>query len=510
MREVIEMNKIRKIGVSLCLMICLGFSMAFVSSAEGTTMITLSQTSIVEGDTVSVTITGSQSSKITVKYNTGILLLKDCDVAGYSKSGNSVVFSGKNGTVTFSGLSEGTSNIIVTSDKCAGSSTSISVKSTNATENVPATDNMTEDDVQTVEEAPVNASTGNVYQASNDGKSDYMINGEGYVVSERFTDAEIPAGFSKTSVKIHNKTLNEVTNGSQTLVYLKPASNTAGSGVFYLYDEAADTVSDLFILGGYILSAGDPSSLSPMLVAASCDVDGRSVPCYQISGSSNGFYYFYGSSGDYTGWVEYCSADGSAQRLNEEIFSLVAEPEVEEPEVVEPVEPEKEKKSFDFSKISGLLDNTKLIAIVIFVLVVILVIVINIMVFRKNNEDEDIFDEDGDGYDDFEEDNAADEEDEDDEDEDDEDEDDEDEEDEEEPRRRGLFGRRKESDDPFDEEDDEDDEEEELKPVKPSRFAKKTIVEDDEEETDEETTSEAAPSNSLKEKKLEVLDFNDL
>ena len=65
MREVIEMNKIRKIGVSLCLMICLGFSMAFVSSAEGTTMITLSQTSIVEGDTVSVTITGSQSSKIT-------------------------------------------------------------------------------------------------------------------------------------------------------------------------------------------------------------------------------------------------------------------------------------------------------------------------------------------------------------------------------------------------------------------------------------------------------------
>ena len=94
-------------------------------------------------------------------------------------------------------------------------------------------------------------------------------------------------------MNIGGASFREISNGTITLVYLKPADNIQGSGVFYLYDPNANTVASFAYLGSgsqlVILSAPDslPSSL---LTETTITVGERMVQAYQYGTEANGFY----------------------------------------------------------------------------------------------------------------------------------------------------------------------------------------------------------------------------
>ncbi|SHJ69996.1 hypothetical protein [Pseudobutyrivibrio xylanivorans] len=333
------MNKLIRRTFNVLAIVMLVFAMNIVAFAQGTTMIAVSKNSPAVGDKVTVSVTASESGTITVKYTSAMLTFVSCTGSGYTTSGNSVSFSGKTGDVVFTAAASGTASIIVSSTSCSGSSTTLSIGGGSApaepvAQEQPAAQ-VTEEpaDEPVAEETPVEeptetapvetaAPTGGAVGTLN-ASGGFDINGVAYVVSERYSDSEVPSGFSKTTVNIGSSTYSEPTNGSITLLYLKPADNTSGSGVFYLYNAEAGTVSEFLMLGSgknYVIispsDAGPSSAFTPM----SLDVTGGNTTAYTIGES--GFYYVYGTNaaGD-TGWFVFDSANDTLSRMDESVLS---------------------------------------------------------------------------------------------------------------------------------------------------------------------------------------------
>ena len=268
-----------------------------------------------------------------------MLTFSSCSVSGYSAEGNSVTFSGKEGDIVFSATAPGTASIIVSSTANSGSSTTLTIGGTAAgaandtaaetntetdTQEAASADTATETEIETTETTEdTTAATTTSTQAgvagtlNSDGGFD--INGTAYVVSERYSDSEMPSGFSKTTIKIGSSTYSEPTNGTITLLYLKPADNTAGSGVFYLYDEVAGTVSEFLMLGSkdnYVIISTPASAPSAAFTATSIDVTGGTAIAYTVEGSE--FFYLYGTNTDgVTGWYVYDKTYDTISRMDE-------------------------------------------------------------------------------------------------------------------------------------------------------------------------------------------------
>ena len=262
------MNKLFKRAVSFAAIAVMVFAFNIVAMAQGTTTINVSKSSASVGDSITVSITATESGTITVKYTASMLSLSSCSVSGYTSEGNAVSFSGKSGDIVFSAAAEGTASIIVSSSANSGSSTTLTIggsssssststASESTTEETTTTEETVEENTETTEETTeetpaATTSASGVGTLNSDGGFD--IDGVAYVVSERFSDSDMPAGFSKTTVTIGSSTYSEPTNGSLTLLYLKPADNTSGSGVFYLYNAEAGTVSPFLISKSILLS----------------------------------------------------------------------------------------------------------------------------------------------------------------------------------------------------------------------------------------------------------------
>ncbi len=495
------MYKMRKVVASLLLAVLVLFSLPLVGLCEGTTMIKLSKSSVDVGSSVTVTVTASASSSITVKYNTSVLNFNSCDTS-YRTSGNTVVFNGTSANISFIGAAEGTSNIVVSGDALTGSSTTVTVGTTSSSDNTDSDEETTTTETSSV----VLKSYGISYTASSDSDADYTIDGEDYVLSERFSTGEIPSGFAKKSITIHNKSIGVVSNDNLTLVYLKLASNTAGSGVFYLYDETSDSVSDLVMLGegeNAVILENPDSMLSASLYETTYVGDEFSCKAYQLTGGSNGFYYFYGLGSDGTAnWYSYDSEYKTMQRVNADLFAettVTESTEVTEEEAT-PEEDEEETFSFDLSSITDKLDNKTIMAILIFIVVLVAVIIINVLLFKKT--DDDVFDEDDDDeFEDSLEEFS--------------DEDEEEDEEEEDRPRGGFFSRRRREQDIFDEDEpvrpaffDTEDDEEELPTIQ--SVTKEKRIEEKVERVEKVATSREGKDENLASKKLDVLDFNDL
>jgi hypothetical protein len=334
------MNKLIRRTLNVLAIVMLTFAMNIVVFAQGTTMIAVSKNSPAVGDKVTVSITASESGTITLKYTASMLTFVSCTGSGYTTSGNSVSFSGKTGDVVFTAAEAGTASIIVSSTSCSGSSTTLSIgggaSSAPATEEKPAesapvdvaveetpADSEEAAPAETPAETPTAPASGNVGTLNSQGGFD--INGVSYVVSERYSDNEVPSGFSKTTVKIGSSTYSEPTNGTITLLYLKPADNVAGSGVFYLYNAEASTVSEFLMLGSgknYVIISPTEEGPSPAFTATPLDVTGGSTTAYTIGES--GFYYVYGTNGSgNTGWFVFDSACDTVSRMDESVLSAV-------------------------------------------------------------------------------------------------------------------------------------------------------------------------------------------
>ena len=325
------------------------FAFNIVAFAQGTTTITVSKSSPAVGDSVTVSVSGTESGTITVKYTSSMLNYISCSASSASAEGNSVSFSGKSADIVFKASSAGTASIIVSSSANSGSSTTLSIggsgssASTQTTTETTETANNEEEtvvkeddaevDVETetdetentetdgTQPAAVTSASGVVGSLNSDGGFD--INGTAYVVSERYSDSEMPSGFSKTTVKIGSSTYSEPSNGTITLLYLKPADNTSGSGVFYLYDAEAGTVSEFLMLGSkdsYVIISDNGSGPSSAFTATSLEVTGGTATAYTTGDSA--FYYVYGTNQDgATGWYVYDSEYKTVSRFDESALS---------------------------------------------------------------------------------------------------------------------------------------------------------------------------------------------
>jgi len=321
------MNKLFKRAVSFAAIAVMVFAFNIVAMAQGTTTINVSKSSAAVGDSITVSISATESGTITVKYTASMLSLSSCSVSGYTSEGNAVSFSGKEGDIVFSAASEGTASIIVSSSANSGSSTTLTIggsssSSSTSTASETTTEEATETTEETTEETPVETTaTSGVGTLNSDGGFD--IDGVAYVVSERFSESDMPAGFSKTTVTIGSSTYSEPTNGNLTLLYLKPADNTSGSGVFYLYNAEAGTVSPFLMLGtadSYVIVSDNGSAPTSSFTATTLDVNGGTATAYTIDGAE--FFYVYGMNQDgATGWFVYDSTYKTVSRVDESALS---------------------------------------------------------------------------------------------------------------------------------------------------------------------------------------------
>ena len=152
------MKKFCQVFLAFLTVLNLFVSYSFVSNAAGTTTMFLSSNSPKVGDTLKLTVTGSASSTITVKYNATILVFQSCDASGYTQSGNSVSFTGKSGNINFSVAQPGDANIIVSSNTLSGCSTQIKVTGSadnaSASQTVETQSEETQAEEVTTEETP--------------------------------------------------------------------------------------------------------------------------------------------------------------------------------------------------------------------------------------------------------------------------------------------------------------------------------------------------------------------
>ncbi len=438
------MKRSSSIFMGLLLALSLCFGTPFVSFATGTTTLYLSDNSPSVGDKVTLSVSGSDSSTITVRYSSDVLTFDNCNVAGYSSDGNTVTFYGKTGDITFKAASGGKADMIVSSDALAGSSASVTVASEEAAaepepepEAEPEAEPETEPEV--AEEAVYEEETAPAASSSKPSENgDYNIDGVDYVISERYDDSEVPAGFERETLEIHGKTYSEPVNDKMALLYLKPADKIEGKGEFYIYDKAADSVSKMFILGSkdrYVICLNADTSAFSMLTDATVSVDDESIPVYQLSDSTNDFYYVYGVDQDMEEeWYTYRDSTGEVARADTYALFLTGKSADADDQESEDEETSEEKgilPSFSSDQIRNV------VVVVVIILAIVIIFIINLHVFRRNDDDDDIWAEpekEDDGEDDDEPAPA--------------------------PKKRRFFGRNRDDEDE-EEEDEEADEDEE-------------------------------------------------
>ena len=342
-------------------------TLSFPCFAEGTTTIHMSADSLSVGDTLSVTVTASESGSISLRYNADVLQFAGSS-ASYTTDGNTITFEGTSATLQFTAASQGQSSLIVSSPTITGSSASVQVAG--------GTGDMNTQQTQDTQDTATQAADGQ-----------FVIDGVAYVVSERYPESAIPAGFSRTRVTIDGYAYRELSNGSITLLYLKRADNTAGDGVFYQYDEAMNKVTPFTMLGTaeqYVVLATPDSLLRDSFTETTLTVGDQTLSVYK-EGDDSDFYFVYGTNQDgVTGWFQYDNTDGSLQRVNEDLLSQDTTAE-------EPVTTAAGSDEY-FGKWQK---QRYLVAILLFVIVVLAVVIINLLLSRRRREEEeDWMDED--------------------------------------------------------------------------------------------------------------------
>lgn len=338
-------------------------TLSFPCFAEGTTTIHMSADSLSVGDTLSVTVTASESGSISLRYNADVLQFAGSS-ASYTTDGNTITFEGTSATLQFTAASQGQSSLIVSSPTITGSSASVQVAGGTG-----------DTDTQQTQDTATQTADGQ-----------FTIDGVAYVVSERYPESAIPAGFSRTRVTIDGYAYRELSNGTITLLYLKRADNTAGNGVFYQYDEATNTVTPFAMLGTaeqYVVLATPDSLLCDSFTETTLTVGDQTLSVYK-EGDDSDFYFVYGTNQDgVTGWFQYDNTDGSIQRVNEQLLSQDTTTE------------EQVTTAAGSDEYFGKWQKQRyLLAILLFVIVVLAVVIINLLLSRRRREEEDWMDED--------------------------------------------------------------------------------------------------------------------
>lgn len=253
-------KKLAGLILAVCLMVPMFGTIAF--AAEGVLMFSDPSTKV--GDNVSVDLVVQSSDgqavgdvNVTMNYDTSSLEFVSGD--GFSADGS--------GTLTYTG-SGSSAELRATMQFRAllAGSTSISVSSSTATVSSGETLNLeqgasavtidpADDGSTSAEPTGTGAATGEAAGATTD--IVVNVNGTDYNFSEAFTTADIPAGFSETTLNFNGADRKFVVNeGGIYLGYLVDAS---GAGSFFLYNSDNATFSPYVVL-----TISDTTSIIPL------------------------------------------------------------------------------------------------------------------------------------------------------------------------------------------------------------------------------------------------------
>lgn len=234
--------------------------------------------------------------------------------------------------------------------------------------------------------------------------ADVVINNTTYHIADNFTEEQIPADFTETTVNFRGAECRGLTfdKGTISLIYLETDNVDATTGRFFIYDETRDVVYDFMKF-----TAGESSYVIPLLapldsvlpesyVQVSLQMPENTVmTAYQLpvedGEEASDFYIFYGVNQDGTeGWYQYDAAEGTYQRVNGNITET-ADSSSDDLAALQSEYDELSKKYKDAKSFSR-----NMIAVLIFVLAIAVVVILNIMLFGRKKKGKDELSEDDD------------------------------------------------------------------------------------------------------------------
>lgn len=227
--------------------------------------------------------------------------------------------------------------------------------------------------------------------------ADVVINNTTYHIADNFTEEQIPADFTETTVNFRGAECRGLTfdKGTISLIYLETDNVDATTGRFFIYDETRDVVYDFMKF-----TAGESSYVIPLLapldsvlpesyVQVSLQMPENTVmTAYQLpvedGEEASDFYIFYGVNQDGTeGWYQYDAAEGTYQRVNGNITET-ADSSSDDLAALQSEYDELSKKYKDAKSFSR-----NMIAVLIFVLAIAVVVILNIMLFGRKKKGKD-------------------------------------------------------------------------------------------------------------------------
>lgn len=219
------------------------------------------------------------------------------------------------------------------------------------------------------------------------GQESIEIGGQYYAIYENFTDALIPAGFTRTTAQYAGTEHSAIQQDASGKVIFFMVSGDSDP-IMALYNESDSTfiraervdVSESFYI--LVLSSGDGSSLPEEFYETTLSLHDVNFPAWQNMDSMD-FYLVYAlSSGGTEGFYQYDLVDSTYQR-----YVATQSTPAEEPK-------EKEDDSL-LGKIEGIISDNLIIigaaAAGIVLILFIIIIVLSVKLGRRNAELDDIY-----------------------------------------------------------------------------------------------------------------------
>lgn len=213
------------------------------------------------------------------------------------------------------------------------------------------------------------------------------VNGETYTLTDNFADADIPSGYSRTTVSLDGQDRQMATNESGT-IYLGYLLDSQNLGDFFIYNEENATfspyeqisISDTTSI--VVLSDTSKVKLPKTYQEAKLTLNEKDFPVWMDT-EHEGYYILYAiNNNGETGYYQYDTAEGTYQRV--EISSD---------------EKEEKNDSSLMGKIRSFLDDHLQLLVLVLgfggIIILILIIVLAVKLRNRNLELDDLYDEYG-------------------------------------------------------------------------------------------------------------------
>ena len=393
---------------------------AAAAPAGAVTTIGVSKKEIKVGDSLSVTITCTAEASITLKYSSSRLKLED--PGSGTADGNMVTFKATRNTIRFTATAAGKADLIVASADAGVAGSSASVTVTDSGAQAPESSAAPQAPASSAApQAPASSAAPEVPStpaapAADLPKGQVSTGGNIYAVSERYTDAMIPAGFSKTSLSIAKGTYEEISNGTVTLVYLKLINNGTmeNEGSFFYYDSAKGTFAPLIpYLGTFVIPFSEADIPQEDRLSSSlfekADLtfnNGATITTpdsYVLKADPGDFHYVYAMTFEGRSmWFNYDTAAGTLQRADSGLLKDYQTKGNNGGNSVEPASSQTSgstsspDQSAPESKSSGFSFQKVLLIIIIFIVIFIILVIISMIPKRRDDDDDEDEDEEED------------------------------------------------------------------------------------------------------------------